>query len=214
MRKEKLKELNQIAFEHMINDARAFDLKVIGYKISDVYIKHMDFKSFLFEHCVFDHVTFQGCDFSLALFRNVEFESCDLSNSITEQSLYDHVNMHHTKAIGLKSYQSVFKSCKFKDTILQYASFSESKMSKVAFDHCHLESSDFSIMNKFDVSFDTCDCTSINFFKTSLAHIDLSNSNIEGMIISDFFFELKQVILSREQMIDMAKSLLKITPKS
>ena len=213
MRKEKLTEVNQIEFDEIIREARAYDLKIIGYKINEVIFEDMDFKSFLFENCIFERVVFQGCDFSLALFRNVEFEACDLSNSKSIQSLYDHVIMNHTKAIGLRNYQSVFKSCKFKDTIFKYANFSESKISKVNFDHCDLQSSDFSIMKKFDVSFNTCDCTSINFFKTSLSNIDLSSSNIEGMIISDLFFELKHAILNREQMIDMARSLLKIIPK-
>lgn len=213
MKKDRLIEVNQIEFEAIINEARSYDLKIIGYKIKDVMIEQMDFRSFLFENCVFDHAMFQGCDFSLALFKNVAFDFCDLSNSKSEQTLYDHVKMTHTKAIGLKSYQSVFKSCKFKDTLLKYASFNESKMTKVTFDHCQLELSDFSMMNKLDVTFESCDCLRINFFKTSLSNVDLSSSNIEGMIISDHYDELRQAILSREQMVDIARSLLKIIPK-
>jgi uncharacterized protein YjbI with pentapeptide repeats len=99
------------------------------------------------------------------------------------------------------------KDVLFSESNFTYSNFGHSKLQKMIF-----SSSDFSNaylaecklkeMEINDVSFNGCD-----FFKTPLRGIDLRNSRIDGLLISDGFKELEGVTVDLYQAAGLARFL-------
>lgn len=203
-------EINQDIFINHIREAQDYDMKMINKKICNVTVNDMDFKSFTFEHCIFENCIFEHCNFGASFFITTDINHSQFLNCDFSETLFDRVDFTQTKLIGSRFIQSVLKKTMFKHSKLDYANFCECRFRTVNFKVVEAQYTDFSQIDHKKFKTDHSNFTRASFYQTKLAGVDLSESIIEGIIISDTLEELKDVIVSREQAMDLSRSLLKL----
>ena len=160
------------------------------------------FENIYFLKCKFFNIDFSRCNYNNIKFQNCIFENCTFENTIFNQVLIDNCNLKNNNFEGAS-----FNNFIVSNSVIKYNNFILSKFNyaKIIFsnmDYSFLSEVTFKNFLTYDTSW-----AKVEFFKTKLDKIDVSKCNIEGIIISNNFEELKGMIVSYDQAVSLSKLL-------
>lgn len=156
-----------------------------------------------FKSCHFKNIKSIQSTFTNVYFINCIFENCDFSNTNFSES-----NFHITAFLNCNLVGSNFSECHFQDTLIKdsscrYGNFSFSNFKDSSFHTCNLSNSSMQENTFLRFCFEECNLSYTNFFKTSLATIDLSSCIIDGIVANQS--DLKGVIVDMYQAVELTK---------
>ncbi|HEX8574958.1 MAG TPA: pentapeptide repeat-containing protein [Flavobacterium sp.] len=131
-----------------------------------------------FDSCIFKNCDFSNSDFSKSTFLDCEFIDCNLGMVKLSGTSLKNVRFQTCKLLGI-----LFHECDdflfevhFQNCILDYASFSNKKMTKTKFDSCSIKEVNFSNSNLTNAVFHNCDLDRAVFNETQLAGVDFRSA--------------------------------------
>ncbi len=136
-------------------------------------VKHREF-----EKCSFKHCDFSSSNFSHSRFTSCTFIACNLGLIKLNQTTLDSISFKDCKLIGINFHECadmLFSVC-FEDCLLDYASFTNKKLSKTLFRNSSLKSAIFNhaILNK--AIFENTDLLGAVFNRTNLQEANFSTA--------------------------------------
>ncbi len=131
-----------------------------------------------FEDCVFKQCDFSNSDFSNNVFMDCVFTDCNLSNLKLINTSLKTVVFQNCKLIGIPFHtcNDFLFSVEFKDSILDFASFSSKKMIKTIFNTCSIKEVSFERANLTNSLFDNCNLDNSIFNDSILVGVDFSSA--------------------------------------
>lgn len=159
------------------------------------------------DHVVFKKCRFEACDLSGSMFYHVTFLNCDFSNCRFQSCYFKDTEISGCKGDGGDFSQSTFRKTHVEEGCFHYANYEGT-----LWDSCRLKGCDFSEAFFAEVKFKKMQFEKVNLskadlFKTKLEGMDLSDCNIEGIMISDTFRELRGLKISPWQAMDLVRFL-------
>ena len=173
---------------------------------------------------VFEDEDLSGRDLSTVIFRNCSFISCDLectsfsrgglmSSSISDSDLsradFSGAYIKDSEIVGSRLYGTVFSSSRIKNAGIvrssaRYSSFSSASASLLRIEQSSFTDSAFDEMKCTGCIFSSSDFSRSSFRGTSMNAIDLHESSIESIALSEDFHELRGARLDITQMMCIA----------
>ena len=154
-------------------------------------LEYVDADKVEFSRVRFENCRFNSCNFSRAALWNVEFVNCDVSNCNFESSYWKHCSLKCCKAQGADWKEASLHLCVMEDSKLDYASFNRCLMEQVTIRRCSCVSTAISEAKWKKVLLQENRFYSTDFFKTSLAGVDLSTCELSQLLLSDDLRELR-----------------------
>lgn len=190
-------------FSSLAQEHRSEDSPITGILCANVSLREEDLISLEVHGSRFLNSSFTHCHFEKAVFVDVIFEHCDLSNSRFRGAFFERCQFLSCKAVGVDMSDTRSKNVTFRQTKLLYSFFDKSKISDVLFDG--IDFTEASLIEANLKNFTAAEVKFIrnNFFKTSLAGIDFSRSELVAPVVSMPPFELKGAIISPMQAADL-----------
>lgn len=172
---------------------------IVAQEFKNIMITDDIFSKLDFENTSFYKCKFMNCQFENTYFYKCQFINCDISNCFFTKTFFKECYIEECKAIGTEFPEAIIRNCHIKNSIFRYANLGLSKI-----DDTKIEASDFTEASMNEIVFkkiklDTVILINVDFFKTKLKSIDLSSCDIEGILISDTFNELKGAKINAEQ---------------
>ncbi len=165
-----------------------------GETLADFCGEKLDFSLVTFEKC-----RFVACDFSHASFINVTMYGCDFSNCCFKDSYWKECAIQHCKADGADFENATLRQTGINETPCRYINLTHALLDHCFMSVCDLRECAFSEVKLRQSKFVDVDFRQSNFFKTPLKGCDLSSCNVDGILLSDTFVELKGARISAEQ---------------
>ena len=193
--------------EKMISEARSVDDYIQNISFENEVITAADFSKIEFESVQFVKCQFIKCDFSKDSFYDVVFENCILSNCLFTESYWKQASLLECKGDGSNFSQSCFKEVAISGSSLCYVS-----CANTVWKECTINGSNFKEAFLSEVKFQKLALKAVNFqrvdfFKTSLKGIDLSDCTIDEIMVSETFNELKGAKINAVQAVTIAQRL-------
>ena len=143
-----------------------------------------------------------------AQFSDVVFKNCDLSNVNLTECGFHRVEFTGCKLMGTNMSDGTFNHITFDECRGEYMNLSMSKMRYIQFTRSNLQGAGIEGCQLMNVSFDACNLMEAEFYRTSLKGIDLSNSEISGIRITNLANnELRGSSVSSLQALELARML-------
>lgn len=163
-------------------------------------LSHLDIRGGRFTRCAF-----LGCDLERAAFLDVEFIDCDFSNAKNVDVCFERCRFYNCKCVGTD-----FSSAMMKNVIAQDCNFQMARFDRAQFHNTLFASCDWSDVFCREASLNGFSAEEtrfmhVNFFNTSLRDVDFSNNDLTGLIVSDTLHELKGMIVTPQQSIDLVR---------
>ncbi len=159
----------------------------------------IEFNQVIFNNCIFNDVIIDE-----GLFYNITFNNCDLSNIKLYNCYFKDCKFNQSKLSGSQFSGSQFKNVNFSKNQMNYSFFNEVKMESVIIDECNLEEAylvDMKFKKKIEfINTILSNCSLVNSLFTG---IDLSSCEIDGLILSDDFREIRGSKLCHHQLLDL-----------
>lgn len=175
---------------------------VRGLTLMDVNCSRVTFRNVIFENC-----RFSACQFGRAGFRETIFRNCDLSNCVFSDSYWDCCTLQDVKGPGMLWAECNLHHLLFEHCQMRYVNFTGTLMESVQFQQCGLQESSISSCKHKQCQWLECDLTRADFFRTMLKQLDFSTCQIDGILLSDDYAELKGLTVNRFQALELAKLL-------
>lgn len=193
--------------------ARAADGTIEGAEFEGENPEEEDFSRVKFDGVRFVRCRFVSCSFSQARFIDCSFEGCDISNCLFDKTFWNRCVFSDSKGIGADFRLAQLRSVKFERCDVSYGNFCESRWERSAVVQCCLREASLSGSRLHGLISRENDLTSVEFFRTSLAGLDLSDSITDGIALSDGAPELRGCTLSALQAVEFARFILQIIIK-
>ena len=185
-----------------VDDDTLYDVLIKDEIYENQTFRHHCFKGVRFENCHFIHCHFSNCDFI-----DTEFISCDFSNSENDHGYYCHVLFKRTKLLGTAFNECLFQYVQFDDCLARYMSICDTQCKTVLLEQSDFQEAYFETNTFKDVSFKNLNLFKTTFFTPSLRIIDVSESIIAGLVISDTFAEIRGAKIDFMQAVDLVRFL-------
>ena len=160
---------------------------------------HLDCVQVVFRVC-----RFAGTDFSHSFFDRVRWERCDLSGCRFSECSFRETAFLDCRGDGCSFPQSVFSRVQVEEGSWHCANFTKAVWKTGSFRSCRLNQGILAQMRHRNLTFQKVDLTGVDFFQTSLAGVDLSTCEIQGLTLSQDHRELRGAVLALEQAGDVA----------
>lgn len=160
-----------------------------------------------FEHVCFKKCRFVSCDFSGSMFYNVKLLNCDFSNCRFQSCYFKDTEILGCKGNGGDFSQSTFRKTLIEEGCYHYANYEGTLWDSSRLKECDFNEAFFPEVKFKKIQFEKVNLAETDLFKTQLEGIDLSDSNIEGIMISDTFRELRGLKISPWQAMDLVRFL-------
>lgn len=166
------------------------------------------------EKIVFERVQFIKCqipgnDLEGGEFVDVVFDGCDLSNCRLKNAYFKNCIFRNCKMDGCSFVSASFKSTTMENCTCLYCNYVSTLWENTSASDCNMEQSFFSEVTLKKPVFHNINFTSVDFFKTKLRGVDLSDCLISNIMVSDTYAELAGVKVNIYQAAELAK-LLKV----
>jgi len=131
-----------------------------------------------YDNCTFVNCIFSDSDLSMIHFIECEFDNCNLGMAKMNGVVLNDVNFTQCKPLGIDFHNcdTYLFSAKFKDCVLNLASFYKLKLNHAKFTNCILQEVDFIETNLTSSIFDNCDLSRAVFENTILEKADFRSS--------------------------------------
>lgn len=146
------------------------------------------------EGCRFNDAKIFRGEFYDTVFKGCDFSGCDLTESFFKRCVFK-----NCKGVGVNLSRSNFTDVVFENGAFDYANLNISKMTCVRFSDTSVKNGEISGASLGNTIFEECDFTRVNFAKTLLAGIDFTSCDIEGIMLTQGFTELKGAIMTSYQ---------------
>lgn len=193
--------------EGFLKNCQKEDEPVRTKKFTGITCEGEDFSYMRFSGVKFRNCRFWDCSFSHGEFTDVLFESCDLSGCDLGDGYMERVVFHSCKGVGAKLAGMVLKHLSLEECNFDDANFDSSRLELVRFFKTRLYNSSLTACRCRQVSWSEAGLKNASFFKTSLRGMDLSDSEITGIVVSDDNKELSGVIVDLFQAAELAKKM-------
>ncbi len=189
---------NAASNETEINDA-FYENEIVNMNVEKVILENSTLLK-----CQFLESDLEGSEFI-----DVTFESCNFSNSKFKKTYFKNCHFVNCKMDGINLGTASFKNCKFEECSLAYANLVSTLWEYTELRDCDCKQSFFSEATLKKPVFKNVNFTSVDFFKTKLKGIDLSECIITNIMVSDTFSELAGAKVTMYQAAELA-TLLKV----
>ncbi len=178
-----------------------------GMQFEGEWMEEMDISRMEFDQVTFTKCRFISCDFLAASFYDVMFINCEFSNCNFKESYWKRVTIKDCKADGSKFGRSSFRELHITGSTFCYANCIQT-----LWENCRIEESDFKESFLSEVKWKKPVLSKVNFanadfFKTPLKGIDLSDCNIDHIMMSDQYKEIAGAKINMFQAVELAKLL-------
>lgn len=156
---------------------------------------------------VFEQCNFAGCSLKQCSFTDVIFRLCDFSNCDMTGGYFCRCELYDCKGSGAKFNESGLNQVAFVGGAFRYASFDRCRLDHVTLSHC--DWSEAYVTGCFLRNFEPTESDLIRttFFQTPLRNVNLSESRIDGIILSNEYRELRGAIVNAHQAAMLAQLL-------
>lgn len=195
-----LEELDELPPD--LNDEIVSNKKINGACLTEADLSGMVFEKVIFEKCRFPGDCFSKCHFS-----DVIFNACDLSNCDFRSAYFARCEMSSVKGIGANMAQGFFAGVAFGESNFRFANFDSAKFDKVVFTQCDLTEALLSNCIFKAIEFDESELNRTTILHTSFNGLDLSNCNLQSLLVSNGGSELRGLTVNMFQAADLARLL-------
>lgn len=184
---------------------KANEERVRGNAFYDMNTKEEDFSQIIISGAGFTNCRFWNCHFKQSGFTDVIFRACDFSGCIFDDSNFDRVEFLSCKAVGARFTANRMINVAMKDCNMDYVNMDNSILKQLLLENVQLNSSNLSHCRCRDILWNHVQLTNASFFKTPLRGMDFTESDINGLILSDDNEELKGAVVDIYQAAELAK---------
>lgn len=202
---EDLKESNDLI--DLVEKAWQEDGDIQFRLIKGVSLSEEDFSRLSFQHVVFENCHLTDCIFCKASFTDVVFRSCELSNSDFTDGYFNRCEFNNTKGVGTKLVDTSITNMALLDCNFRYAELGGASVDRLLVQKSDLSDSLFNECSFKQVEFKDSTFNRASFFKTVLRGIDFTQCEINGITVSDSFWELKGAIVNEFQAVELSRLL-------
>ena len=181
-----------------------------GEEIYALHFKKIDFKEAFMEKVDWKGCTFEGCKFQNvkangSYFTDISFLSCDFSGASLNDSVFSKVRFQGCKLTGTNLFACGLRDVLFLEIVGDYAVFTKSRIKGLLFQDCKLPYASLDELTGRSFAFEGCELHAVNFYKTLLHDIDLTDCNITGAMFTER--ELRGAKVTSIQACELAKLL-------
>ena len=197
MQVEKLQKIDDL------NNELKENYKELEYKIIENFkLENGDIYDAKIEKSKFQNVEILDGKLENNTFIDIIFNNCNFSNTSFENSAFIRCEFNNCKLTGSNFAETRIYNVMFNDTNANYINLSMSSIENVCFDKATLRNSNFQENKLKNVYFkNNTDLTQAQIFKTSFKNIDLSETIIDGIAISQE--DIKGAVIESFQAIDL-----------
>lgn len=174
------------------------DLTVEVEQLSGLDLSHLEYTRVRFHKC-----RFERCDFSKASFYEVIFEGCDFSNCSFLDTVWNKSSICGCKGDGGKFISSRWKDCTLSDSTFRYGNFSKSLWTRSSLTDCDFKEAAMAEARVGGMEPHHTSFQSVDFFRTPLKGVDLSDCQIQGITVSESLQELRGLRINPGQAVDL-----------
>lgn len=169
----------------------------------------VDAKKVMFECVRFTKCQIPNNDFDNGEFIDAIFDGCDLSNCSFKNVYFKNCRFLNCKMDGGLFCSAIFKTTQMENCSCLYCNYVSTLWEETSASDCNMEQSFFSEVTLKKPIFHNVNFTSVDFFKTKLKGIDLSDCVINNIMLSDTYTELAGAKVNIYQAAELAR-LLKV----
>lgn len=144
-----------------------------------------------FENCVFEGCRMNETDFAGCAFKNVIFQRCDFSNCNFSNAYFNRCSLSDVKAVGISLPNAALKDVSFNRCNLEMCDLRTSELHRCNFNDVNMTAAIVSDAKLKEVELKDVKLINACFFKTKLAGLDFTKSDISGVQVSSDGSELK-----------------------
>lgn len=175
------------------------DYTAEGERVEAVDLTSIEFIRDSFTDCIFEN-----CDFSKAYFTKTQFIKCTFTNCTFKSTYFRDAFLTECKADRCDFGESFFKG-----TVIEKGSYCYANFERNTLEQCRISGAYryaiFSEVKLKKTVFNSADLSNTDFFRTSLKGVDLTDCDIDGIMLSDKFSEIKGAKINTEQAIAFAQ---------
>lgn len=168
-------------------------------RIAMTAIEGIDLAGMSVDAAAFEEVVFRSCTFT-----DVIFIGCRFVQSPMDRCWLNRCEFRSCSALGMQFRKSRLTGVGIEDSQFRYADFSDSTVERFRAAHTGFAESIWQGARPQRISFDGCDLTKAEFFRTPLAGIDVSTCEFSGVTVSSDFHELRGCIVSPQQAVELS----------
>lgn len=193
--------------EELVLMARAREEPLTGWQFSGLCLAGEALREMRFERCLFTGCRFTGAELAGTSFVDVQFKNCDLS-AVRAPGIY----LCRCRLEGVKALAAQLPDCRLAHVRLQNCIFAGANLTgasleKVLLADCDFTGASLSECRHKGLALQTSRFVKTSFFKTPLAGLDFTSSQLEGAVVSDTGAELRGAVVNTAQAADLARVL-------
>lgn len=194
-------------FYQLVQQARQEDIDLTGLCIRGVCLDNEDLSGICFHGVILENCKFIGCCFERASFVDAVFQNCDFSGSDFSSCYFNRCEVNRCKWMGANLSAVMLRHVTMTQNNFVMVTFDYSKWNTVRATENDMSSANFYQCEFTQFQFgDTRLCGAV-FFKTPLKGMNLTNAQIDGLVVSDRLEELKGAEVNLLQAVELAKLL-------
>lgn len=186
-------------------EALSSDMEAEGFEIAGASFREESFDGCIIRSSVIRSSDMSGVSFRGGAFTDVIFDGVDLSGADLSECLLSNVSFISSKLTGIHLSRCRIKKLIIEGCVCRYSSFDESAMADSRFSSSDFSSSSFSNMKISSSSILQSELSFSSFIRTGLASLDLSDSIIDGIALSEDLSEIRGAKLSFDQAITLIR---------
>ncbi|WP_418718376.1 pentapeptide repeat-containing protein [Candidatus Allofournierella merdipullorum] len=193
--------------EELVAMARATQEPLARWRFSGLDLCGEDLREMRFEQCVFEGCRFTGADLQGASFVDCLLKNCEFSAVRAGEAYFLRCRFQ-----GVKALAASLPDCRLAHVQMTECNFTEANFTGASVEQARLEECDFSAASLAEwrhkgLSLAHSRFFRTSFFKTPLAGLDFTDSELEGVTVSDDAAELKGATVNVRQAAELARLL-------
>ena len=191
-------------FSILLSEAKREETDILRTRIENVSLQNADLSRVSFRETIFENCRFLNCSFQKGSFIDVRFCRCDFSGGNFEDGYFCRCELQCCKWMGAGLQNCGIQDVSICGSNLKYSRFGHSVLNSVHIAESDFSEADFSECRLKDFYPEGVRFQKAAFFKTSLRGIDFTSNQIDGIVVSDGFAELRGAVVNLYQAAGLA----------
>ncbi|MBE6836971.1 MAG: pentapeptide repeat-containing protein [Ruminococcus sp.] len=154
--------------------------------------------------CVIKNCRFNNTKAYKVEFYDTEFKNCDFSGCDMTEGIFKRCRFVNCKGVGVNFSRGSFMDVTFERCVMEYVNFSATRFDFTEFNESNIKFGEMASCVLRNTVFSESNLARVNFAKTPLKGIDLTSCEIDGIMVSEGFSELKGAIVTSYQASELA----------
>lgn len=193
--------------EELIAMARARQEPLSRWRFTGLDLCGEDLREMCFEQCVFEGCRFTGADLRGASFSDAELKHCELSAVRADGAYFLRCRLRGIKALAAALADSRLAHVELTECSLAEANFTGASIELARMEACDFTGACLAECRHKGLSLSKDRFLRTSFFKTPLAGLDFTDSELEGVVVSDTATELRGATVNVRQAAELARLL-------